>query len=328
MSSQFYHERSSSLGSVHSTQDEPDRKILVTGATGWVGKSFLHELQSIIPSEKFNSTVFAFASRATSLVSTNYKQEEEINIPIYPLSSIIDHSCKRHILLFHSAFLTKDRISRYGSEAFIEINQRITEIVSSCVQASASSRVVCISSGAASNAEKEQYSSIAMARDLYGYLKLSEEIQLSNMTETQVFRIYALTGRFMRNPQDFAIGDFLLQALKGQPLVLNSAFPVIRSYVSASDIAKCAMRWLVSSDKSQLPIGASSYVITLATLAELITKYYCLSSPISKPLMHPPNSYSCSPIFFDRFLAHYGIKPLPFIDQVVETANWLSSLTI
>ena len=32
-------------------------KYLVTGATGWVGKSILHELQRNIPSKKFNKEV-------------------------------------------------------------------------------------------------------------------------------------------------------------------------------------------------------------------------------------------------------------------------------
>ena len=135
---------------------EFDRKILVTGATGWVGRSFLHELQSVIPSDIFNSIVFAYSSRSTVLSSTNYPQQEQINIPVHPLSTIINHSNNQHILLFHSAFLTKERISTYGLDAFIDINQRITDTLSSGIQSSASSRVVCISSGAASNVEMAQ----------------------------------------------------------------------------------------------------------------------------------------------------------------------------
>jgi len=302
-----------------------NRKILVTGATGWVGRSFLHELQSIIPSDKFNSTVFAFASRATSLSSTNYVQEKKINIPVYPLSSIIDHSNEQHTLLFHSAFLTKDRISSYGLDAFIQTNHRITEIVSSCVQASASSRIACISSGAASNAEKQQNTSIATVCDPYGYLKLSEEIRLSNVADTQVFRIYALTGQFIRNPQIFAIGDFLFKALTNKPVQINSSFPVIRSYVSAADVAKCALSWLMSLDKPQAPIGASSHITTLTSLAALVSKLYCLPPPLSNPLTDPPNSYCCSPIAFYQILSRYNIRPLSLAEQILDTARGIES---
>ena len=38
-------------------------KIYVTGATGWVGKTFMHELQSIIPAGEFNQKVIAFGSK-------------------------------------------------------------------------------------------------------------------------------------------------------------------------------------------------------------------------------------------------------------------------
>lgn len=298
-----------------------DRKILVTGATGWVGRSFLHELQSIIPSDKFNSTVFGFASRATSLTSTNYAQGQEVNIPIYPLSSILDHAYKQHILLFHSAFLTKDRISRYGIDTFIETNQRITEMVSCCVQASASSRVACISSGAASKAEKEQRSKIAMAGDPYGYLKYSEETRLSGIADTQVFRIYALTGRFIRDPNAFAIGDFLLKALNNEPIQINSSFPVVRSYVSAADVAKCALSWLKSADKPQNPVGASSHVSSLTSLATLVSRMYRLPPPLASHLTGAPNSYCCSPIPFHRLLSRYGIKPVSLVEQVLDTAR-------
>ena len=302
-----------------------DRKILVTGATGWVGKSFLHELQSRIPPDKFNSTVFAFASRATSLISTNYAQDERVIIPVYPLSSITEHSNGQNILLFHSAFLTKDRISCYGRDAFTEINRRITEKVISCVQASASSRVACISSGAASNSAKEQNSSIAMARDPYGYLKLSEEVKLSSIAETQVFRIYALTGTFIRDPKAFAIGDFLLKALNKEPIKINSPFPVIRSYVSASHVAKCALSWLKSSDKPQAPVGASSHISTLTALADLVSKLYCLPPPLANPLTDAPNSYCCSPIPFSRLSSRYGIRPPSLAEQILDTGRGIIS---
>ena len=303
----------------------PDRKILVTGATGWVGRSFLHELQAVIPSDHFNSVVFAFASKATRIPSTNYSQEQKINIPVHPLSSIINFSSKQHIILFHSAFLTRDRISRYGIEAFIDTNQCITDTVLSCVQASASSRVACISSGAASNAEKEQISAIAMASDPYGYLKLSEESKLTKAADTQVFRIYALTGRFIRDPMNFAVGDFLRKALDNRTIQINSPFPVIRSYVSAADVAKCALSWLWSSDKPQDPLGASSHISSLTSLATLISKMYGLAPPLVNALNDSPNSYCCSPIPFHQLCMSYNINPLSLVEQLLDTASGMDS---
>ena len=159
--------------------------------------------------------------------------------------------------------------------------------------------MIHISSGAASIAERK-YDKKNYESDSYGNLKLSEENQLSAITHTQTLRIYALTGRFIRNPEIFAIGDLLMKALKKEPLILDAAYPVIRSYVSASDVANFAIKWLYDSERPTLPIGASSHITTLAKLAETIAKQHCLPEPIMKPLISTPNSYSCSPIVFEK----------------------------
>ena len=52
-------------------------KIYVTGATGWIGRTFLHELQAIIPATSFNNTVVALGSKETFLKSTNYQKIEK-----------------------------------------------------------------------------------------------------------------------------------------------------------------------------------------------------------------------------------------------------------
>ena len=112
-----------------SVQGETYEKIYITGATGWVGRTFLHELQSIIPAEKFNDKIRAFGSKRGSLISTNYKRGSEIIIPINPLTELREESAKQSVLVFHSAFLTKDRISRYGIDEYTSINKHITNTV-------------------------------------------------------------------------------------------------------------------------------------------------------------------------------------------------------
>ena len=304
------------------TTEKANQKIYVTGATGWVGRTFLHELQSTIPSSEFNQRVIAFGSKTNLIKSTNYRQEHAISIPIKPLSSLRHQTKGQDIMLFHSAFLTKDRISQYGISKFIRINEEITNTVVNFIKQCKNSRVIHISSGAAAIAERKDDKK-KNASDLYGNLKLSEERQLSTITNTQTLRIYALTGRFIRNPEIFAIGDLLMKALKKEPLILDSAYPVIRSYVNASDVANFAIKWLHDSENPTLAIGASSHITTLARLAETIAKQYYLAEPIMKPLISTPNSYSCSPIVFEKKLNGYGINSMSLVEQIRDTANGL-----
>ena len=97
---------------------------------------------------------------------------------------------------------------------FIETNKQITSAVSEFLKKSKNSRVVNISSGAATAIEEKKRSAFRNESDSYGVLKLDEEYTLTALSTTQVFRIYALTGRFIRDPQIFAIGDLLLKAIK------------------------------------------------------------------------------------------------------------------
>ena len=96
----------------------------------------------------------------------------------------------------------------------------------------------------------------------YRRKKLSE-IAPSNISH------YALSGQFIRTPELFAIGDLLMKAIKGEQLIINSDRPVIRSYVNASDVAKCSIRWLMSNDEAtSSPIGASTHITTIVDLAK------------------------------------------------------------
>ena len=298
-------------------------KIYVTGATGWIGRTFLHELQAMIPATSFNNTVVAFGSKETYLKSTNYQKDGEITIPIKPLSKLRKMPDRQNILLFHAAFLTRDRISKHGVERFIEINQEITSTVLEFLTRCGKTRVAHMSSGAAFLSESRNSSNSEYSGDAYGHLKLNEEKKIAGVTTCQSFRVYALTGRFIRDPEKFAIGDFLLKAVHKKSIVINSACPVIRSYVSASDLTRCAIRWLVSFEKANRPVPSTSHTITLESLANLITKRYRLPKPVTKKLIYPANTYSCSPIYFDSMLRRYGIKPLTLAEQIEDTAKGL-----
>lgn len=63
--------------------------FLVTGATGWMGRSVLHELQKLIPPNCFNDRVFAFGSKSGTVYSTAYENNSKISIPIYSLSDTL-----------------------------------------------------------------------------------------------------------------------------------------------------------------------------------------------------------------------------------------------
>jgi len=300
--------------------------IVVTGATGWVGRSFLDLLQQRISSSQFNSRVLAFGSKVSTIYSSAYPQEQEIEIPVFPLDQLPPLVAGKPIYLVHSAFLTKDRLLAYGLRDFVRINQAITSIVCEAISGASSARVVEISSGAALISRERNEDSLASAKDPYGFLKLQEESLVSALAETQVFRIFALSGRFIRNPQAFALGDFLLNALKGSVISIQAKSPVARGYVDASDVAKCALCWLFSGDAAFPPCAAVNEIVSLSSLAARIFHMYNLPPARIPDLDGVPSSYSHSPLGFIAMCLNYAFSPMPLHDQIIDTADGVRTL--
>ena len=300
-----------------------DISIAVTGATGWVGRTFLDSLQKSIPASLFNSKVLAFGSKAACIQSSAYPKGEEIYIPVLPLDRLPDLVANKSIYLIHSAFLTKDRLSAYGYNNFVSINQSITRSVCEAISRSSSARVVEISSGAALAAYERDEQSLDSSQDPYGYLKLQEESSISQLAETQVFRIFALSGRFIRDPKAFALGDFLLSALRGKPIEIKARSPVIRGYVNASDVAACALSWISSNEPPVFPIAAINEITCLTSLARQISLIYGISSPICPILQGSSSAYSYSPARFTAMCRAYAISPMILYSQILDTATGL-----
>lgn len=300
--------------------------ILLTGATGWIGRTFLHHLQELIPSDEFNRRVYAFGSKPGRVLSTGYTDGREIVIPIYNLEEMPKHAQEKKISIIHTAFLTKDKYQKFGAREFVRINSHITEIVNNTVITSRDSRVVHMSSGAASIAEEIGQSELIGSPVDYGYLKYKEETMLANSSETQSFRIYGLSGRFIRDPSMYALGSFIVSALQKQAIKIKATNPVIRGYCNASDLAWSALAWMSSSFPPTAPLPSVSSVTSLKGLAEKITFAYKLNPPIISDSHGRADSYSYSPCNFIDFLEKFDLKAMTLSNQIEDTALGVKEL--
>ncbi len=305
-----------------------DGIIVITGATGWVGRTAMHELQKILSPSEFLKRVRPFASRESKLPSTGYDLNRQILIPIYSLANLPELAYSNSIsTLFHAAFLTRDRLPVIGFENYVKTNRWITQQVKATLQLSPKARAVLISSGAAEVFDNNQSFLSHLAQDPYGVLKKEEEVSLFNLVSSSiVLRIYALSGRFIRNPKRFALGDFLLMALRGDPILINSQNPVLRSYGNAGDIASFGWHWLFDIRPSFFtsPIAAVSIQTDLLTLAKQISILFDNLAVISnQEVGAPPNSYVADQTPFLRGMSHYEIRPKSLEDQLKDTLDGL-----
>jgi nucleoside-diphosphate-sugar epimerase len=300
--------------------------IVITGATGWVGRTAIRELQRLLPAPLFAERVRLFASRPGGLTLEPWPETGEVTLPVYPLSSLVELAAAGPIdAVLHTAFLTRDRLAAVGQELYVATNRWITAQVAESLVLAPAARAVVISSGAAAAYDHHAAASEHLVDDPYGVLKLEEEAILAGVASTLVLRIYALSGRFVRDPLRFALGDFLLSALQGEPIRLRSPIPVLRSYGHAANITALAWHWLMGGEVSSgLPLAAVSLSVDLLTLAQAISSLYGLPL-VESAVDHqaPPNSYLADPGPFLAALAHHGITPTPLEEQLRDTAAGL-----
>lgn len=299
---------------------EPNR-FVVTGATGWVGRSVLHQLQQQIAAKQFNQQVLAFGRLENQIHSSAYADQDAITIPIHPLNRLPDMlEGMTNTAIIHTAFVTRDRIEQAGLANYIKLNTEISDLLSNALQRIRNGRVIVTSSGAAAAVAQSEPSPELLAENPYAVLKLEEERRLCAVAETQVLRIYALTGRFIRDPHVFAIGDFL-QCVPGRKAIqVRAPFPVVRGYGHAGDIAKFAIAWLTSGQPAAAPLATISHQISLLGLATRITQLYDLP-PVVCPLAMTgkPDIYTHSSEDYLMSLRQYGISPLPLDAQIDDT---------
>jgi nucleoside-diphosphate-sugar epimerase len=304
-------------------------KLIVTGATGWFGCTALHELQRLLGPEDFCRRVRAFASSSRTIASTGFTDGVERPFTVAPLAELPELAEREPIdALLHTAFLTREYVERVGVETYISVNRGITDLVCRSLEAAPAARSVLISSGAAAALDHVATLEEHLLADPYGVLKSEEERRLSEIADTLVLRAYAVSGRFMRDPEQFALGDFLLRALGGLPIEIKAPMPVIRGYGHAGDMVNLAFRWLWSGQlPPALPIAAVSEQVELRELARLISTLYGLpptSNAIDSSLS--ANRYCADPKPYSDMLYALGIMPLSLEEQILDTAFGLRVL--
>lgn len=209
----------------------------LTGASGWFGRTALHVYEQAHGPEALRREVIPFASRE------RWVEFGSSHGPVkaHPLEAILDVSQPRGLL--HLAFLTRDKVEELGHGRYVAANRAITATLARLLQAWPALPVVATSSGAAAALDGLPAD---LAGNPYATLKQEEEVLLERQGATRmavVFRVYAASGRFMTRPQKFALGDLILQGLRGEPLRVKAPHAVWRSYGSVEQLMQ--LSWLL-----------------------------------------------------------------------------------
>jgi nucleoside-diphosphate-sugar epimerase len=293
--------------------------LLLTGASGWFGRTALWEYEQAHGPEALRGDVRPFASKECMV------DFDSPHGPVMaqPLSAITEVPHPRGLL--HLAFLTRDKVEELGLRRYVETNRSITATVARLLRQWPTMPVVATSSGAAAALDGKDPD---LEGNPYATLKQEEEKLLQQESDTRmsmVFRVYAASGRFMTRPEKFALGDFLLQAIRGEPVRVRSPHPVIRSYVNVEQMMRLAWR-LLSESQPQYGyscVDACTHTVTLTALASMVAGAFaadCSLPDEATKLLSVIDRYAGDQDFYIGLSSGFGISVVDLEQQIRDTA--------
>ena len=303
---------------------ESGLRAVVTGAGGWLGRATLELLDRVFGAE-VEKRVIAYASTAREMVLSSGRP-----IPIRPLSELPD-ATREPALVYHYAYLGKEKVAEYGVRDFLETNRRINDTVVDYCAALPSGGVFFASSGAAHFARG---SDTDPDREPYGAAKVADERRfLSLATENRaaiVCRIFNMGGPYINKLDAYALSCILQDLLNERPVTLRASQPVYRSFVHVRDIIELVTWCLMEGDCPAVPFDtAGDEIIEVGELASRA------ASVLGRPdwqILRPDvdssreDRYVGDGAVFKKLADKARLVLTPLDQQISDTAEYLQSL--
>ena len=244
-------------------------KVLVTGATGWLGR----ETVARVLEGKFEG----ITQSDLLLASSNGRDLELDSLGVYPTVALenLSHRESTNSLegLVHLAFITKDKTTQYSFSEYVAKNIELISAACEIIERDKPKWVVVVSSGAIIDRATLEIEN-NVVRNPYGFCKRIEEALIAESARKVganivIGRLWGGTGLYMPVKRAYAISDFIESAKESGAIRINSGGDVIRRYCDAGDFMEVLVRSAIQGDTTTLDSGGS--IIEVGELAKLIS---------------------------------------------------------
>ena len=295
----------------------PIQKILITGASGWIGRETIARLQPIL-GEEFSHRVTLAGSRNTNIV---------VNGRAHQIQGLFDLDPTQEFdFVVHLAYLTQEKVDTLGTYEFSRQVNRITSFVHQLCTQTPVKYVFVASSGAADPQVWGNYKS--PSKKTYGRLKRESEALFKslNYARVEIGRIWSISGSQLQNHQKYALSDFIIQAKSTGNIQMHASSLVERAYVDAGEMMEVFILNLLKGGTGILDSGG--FKTSLQDLARLVLKEF---HPEGELVLPSEGSFAEKDIYvpnvgqFNELAGHLGVKLSSLEDQIRTTAKALSS---
>jgi UDP-glucuronate decarboxylase len=299
-------------------------RVVVTGATGWVGRNAVDVLIHAL-GDALGDRVVLSATRAR-IVDTAAGPIDAIATP-----DLMGLTPGPRTLVIHCGFPTQDRVEVVGEDPYVEAVARLRALMCSLVERLGAVDMVYLSSGAATSVERGE--DVAARTRIYGQAKIDDEAAYAGAVAVAggrlcIVRAFALSGPYMTKPETYALGSLILQAQRSGAIEVMADRPVRRSYMAIDDMLRIAIHGvggLGPGDDRRFETAGE-----VVEVGELARRTLALLGhdprAISRPAIDPDalaNDYLGDPAAVGAVASAAGVVPASLDDQIAVTAEWL-----
>ena len=296
------------------------QRIVVTGASGWLGRATLDLLHDAL-GDAFGTRVVCFGSRRGEVRLSPSRMIEQC-----PLSEFGTLPCQPTWLL-HFAFLGKERVEAMPEAEYRAANGAIRQTVIDALDPIGVEAAFIASSGAARRSDDPSGSP---AMRLYGALKRDDEHAFANWAEASctnatIARIFNMSGPHINKLDSYALSSFLRDALAGGPVVVRARHDVRRGYVAIRELMSLVFALLLEGRSGVTRFDSGGDEIELGALAEMIAT--SLGCAVERPTLRTgaADIYLGDDESYRRLLARHRIASVPLAEQIAETVMFLKA---
>jgi nucleoside-diphosphate-sugar epimerase len=290
-------------------------KIVITGATGWLGQSSLHVI---------NKLGLISSTDELALLGSYPRLFKDLTYGQLQVNLLEDtqNGLNSADLFMHLAFKTKDYVAKMTPASYVSENQAILEHSLVHLRKANPRSVILVSSGVVS---RHEMTSGVTDVGPYTDMKILEEELLTLAcaeigADLFILRLWGASGEQMTEPKKYAIGDLISQALYSEQLTVTSANKVYRRYADASQLMEVSIKAVMDGQSGVFDSGGE--IVEMGTLA---TRVRDLLSPEKQIIRSEvqglvPDIYLSASVRMEELAERYSVRLFNMDEQIRHTS--------
>jgi len=288
-----------------------NKSVLITGATGFVGRNLLATLVKTAP-YKNDSLKITCTTRNPETIYEQWPNEiKKLKVLNWDIRLPLEKPHDHYDFVFHLAGENRSSQNAQQAKIIYETSVEGTTNLLNAIKSKKirSQKIIFASSGAVYGpttfknnhfTEPESIPDHVVAdHDPYRASKAEAEVICRKFTQESdshlvIARMFAFVGPHLPMDKNFAIGNFLMDCLLHREITVNSDGSSVRSYQSATDMVAWLIAILMNGENGGIYNVGSSEEISIKDLAKLICEIFqntCGVKVLGDQTQDPVSSY-------------------------------------